>query len=578
MSRRSVRILLLIILAVQCLVMVGWSSTKQNGFLDEYLSLARAHYYYAGSSHSYEIEHSENWRPGTWVETDDLRADLAVPDGGAFTARPFTHSLKQLLTDRNYMGLLNIVNHIFAPDELTFAPGIGLNIALLALTGLLLFSILRALHVSGAAALFGVIWYGFSADAVNTVTYVRFYMLVSFLVALAVRLFLAGWQAQRQAAGAVLGILALSALFLAFRDSELSLILAVILTVGFAAGMLCRKRILQLILFLIPLAAAVAVMFPQFVDILRVLRDPGSVAAGNGAAGWIAEGLLNASPEFLVRNLKVGFWHVGTYFFAGTWSVYLLFGVLAALTVFCIVKRRRAGGGSAAAGNAPEADHAEHAGDTGRTGETRDAERSPADVGFAVILAAAAAGYEILLALAGVSYHNRYHTAVHVLVVLALCFWIDRAVRGLPRKKPVRVVTGAAAAAFLAAVIAAPFTGQAIFYYLYPEDAELLERLEDHREEDTVLLLTNEYYNPFAYDCVHHTGDGTRVLAVYAEQDPARSPELPESFLVWTDGEAAGQKADRIREQIASLESEGYIIELLGEDHISAVYTARRGS
>ena len=554
MSRRSVRILLLIILAVQCLVMVGWSSTKQNGFLDEYLSLARAHYYYAGSSHSYEIEHSENWRPGTWVETDDLRADLAVPDGGAFTARPFTHSLKQLLTDRNYMGLLNIVNHIFAPDELTFAPGISLNIALLALTGLLLFSILRALHVSGTAALFGVIWYGFSADAVNTVTYVRFYMLVSFLVALAVRLFLAGWQARRQAAGAVLGILALSALFLAFRDSELSLILAVILTVGFAAGMLCRKRILQLILFLIPLAAAVAVMFPQFVDILRVLRDPGSVAAGNGAAGWIAEGLLNASPEFLVRNLKVGFWHVGTYFFAGTRSVYLLFGVLAALTVFCIVKRRRAGGGSAAAGNAPEADHAEHAGDTGRTGETRDAERSPADVGFAVIL------------------------AVHVLVVLALCCWIDRAVRGLPRKKPVRVVTGAAAAAFLAAVIAVPFTGQAIFYYLYPEDAELLERLEDHREEDTVLLLTNEYYNPFAYDCVHHTGDGTRVLAVYAEQDPARSPELPESFLVWTDGEAAGQKADRIREQIASLESEGYIIELLGEDHISAVYTARRGS
>ena len=109
--------------------------------------------------------------------------------------------------------------------------------------------------------------------------------------------------------------------------------------------------------------------------------------------------------------------------------------------------------------------------------------------------------------------------------------------------------------------------------YLYTEDRELIEAVQNTDIRDAVVIVTErEDANHSVYDCVLLMPYTARLYPVNKEHQHIDTSDLPDRFLVWSH-----TKAESTEAYTGDLLRAGYSLELMGTTHTSVVYVAEKG-
>ena len=185
---RARRTIIVCVLIAQLAMIAFWTAQRSNYYIDEFFTFEYTHSFTFDKKDVVHSVRSESWQYEQWIDNAVQKRLMEVTEAESLLSQPPMEGLRMLLTRRNYYGLLNLAMAAFASGRITAVPAIVLNAVMFILAQFILYRIAKELTGSFAISAMTVSMYGFSAIAINMVLYVRFYMLVTLLMVLLLRL------------------------------------------------------------------------------------------------------------------------------------------------------------------------------------------------------------------------------------------------------------------------------------------------------------------------------------------------------------------------------------------------------
>lgn len=537
-TRRARRILLACLLALQLALLLFWAGQRSNYYIDELFSFGSAHSYSFAKKDVMYINRSAQWQYGSWVDNAVLKDQLRVSGQESLLRQPPLTALRLLLTGRNYHGLLNLLQSAFAGGEVSMAPAIGLNLLLFLAAQLLLWRIMRELTGSAPVSLLCLAMVGFSGMMISTVLYIRFYMLVTFLLLALLRLHQIMWRLDSLPRCEGLTLLSMALLYLAMKDSEMMFIMGGALAASYAAALLIagqRKKALLYALTVFPASILFALTKTNFIDIAL---HPASYMDGSGAEAWMTEKLLSVNRGRLVALFfKYLAWLSDLLF--GSWYVLCSFMVL----VLILLEVRFLG-----------------------KKKTAPREKGAA-AGFIWVIAAVCGIYYVFAMLVAIP-AERYFMFYTPLLAILLWKLLHELTAGLPARRALLlgclVLTGLGAAAL-------QLIRPEKIDFVYREDRPLLQAVSESGLDHAVVIYTSndKDANHACYECLNLLPDTARLCPI-REGETVDLSQCPETLLVWLHKDREPER------YVAELLEAGYTLSPLGGTHASDVYIAAR--
>ena len=421
------------------------------------------------------------------------------------------------------------------------APAIVFNQVLFVLTQIVLYRIMKDLTGSTAVSILTLMMYGFSGMAISTVLYVRFYMLVTLLLLLLIRIHQRMWQMESLLRCELYTLLCMVLIYFAMKDSELVFIVGGALVTTYAIGLLIRKQFKKGILYIMtvfPVSILYAITKTSFLDIAL---HPEKYAQGNGAEAWMTEKLLTVNRG---RVVSLVFKYLG-------WVSDLLFGswyVLCSFVIIILILLEVKFLGQ-------------------KRPDTRDV--CNGKKGFIWVIVSVCLIYYIfslLVAIPAERYFMFYFPMLTILLwkllhelIADMVFRIEVLICGF-----VLICAGA-----LALQLIRPEK----IDFIYLEDRPLIQAVKDSGIDDAIVIYTDERdANHSTYECINLLPDTAKLYPVKGSNHHIDSEQCPDQVLVWIHYDRSPQS------YVADLLDVGYELAELGSTHASDVYIAKRSS
>ena len=529
------------VLILQLALISFWTSQRSNYYIDELFSFGSAHSFTYDKKDIMYINRSAEWQYESWVDNGLLKKQLEVATDESLLSQTPVQGIRMLLTRRNYHGILNLLMSLFSQGKPSMIPAIVLNMILFVFAQLILYIIMKELTGSFAIAGLTIYMYGFSAMAIATVLYIRFYMLVTLLLLLLVRLHQIMWRQKNLIRCELLTLLSMVLIYFAMKDSELVFIIGASLVTAYAAALLVNKHFKKARVYIVtifPVSLIYAETKTNFIDITLNLEK---YTKGDGAEAWMTSKLLTVNKD---RVISLVFKYLGwiSDLLFGSWYALCCFGFIFMILLEVKLLRKK---------------------------EPAVKDEDKINNGFIWVIAAVCLLYYIFSLLTAIP-AERYF--MFYFPMLAVLFW--KAFHELSRNISYRgdvlivcfflVVFGVASLQF--------FHPEKIDF-VYLEDRSLIQAVKESGIEDAVVIYTDEIdSNHSIYECLNLLPDTAKLYPMKTERHHIDVSNCPDEVLVWIHYDRSPE------DYVSDLLDGGYDMEKLGGTHASDVYIARHSS
>lgn len=162
------------VLILQVLIMIFFGAQKNSYFIDEVASYGLSNSYYAPF-----IQYRDDFELSK-IDQDVFKEYLSVDNQDAFKYDSVFFNQSNDVHPPLYYIIFHTVSSLFEGDYSKWL-GIGINIVIFIFIDIFLFAIVKMIDSEDAALCTVAIW-GFSSAAINTVTFIRMYALLSLMV------------------------------------------------------------------------------------------------------------------------------------------------------------------------------------------------------------------------------------------------------------------------------------------------------------------------------------------------------------------------------------------------------------
>lgn len=527
-------IIFFVITAVQIIAMICWAGQKSNYYIDELYSLGYAQSFTYQWWYPRYITETEDWQYETWLSNETLKAQLETsPEEGVLTV-PLPDALPLIWITRIYFGLLNIFMSVFSPDKLSAIPGAALNLFLFFFIQLLLYQITREITGSNLTSFLVIIMYGFSSIAADITLYIRFYTFIAFLFLWALRLHQIMWRAESSLLKCeLLTVPSMILILIAFKHSELILVLGGALILSFTLGLLFRKYYAKAAAYVLTIGPAGLYYIWKKTGLLQIIFHPENYTGKSGPEGILTRRLFKFSLPRLVDQADFYFRLFGKRLFG---SNYILLGFVILLLALLIIRLAK------------------------RNIQFRVTDR----MSFVSVLFFTSFIY---LVFAFLTYLDIWRYISFLFPLAAVLFWtfFDFLLRDMRFRKQLFLL----GMLMLCVGLYAGETGKSEnIEYLYTADKPFVEKLQNTGIQDAVIInLKGDRHTP--YDCISLMPEDANIYVVNDEHYRMDPSDFPDEVLLWINR----SQGKMMRTYAEDLLSGGYEIKFLGNDHVSNVYT-----
>ena len=335
---KNSKIVLLILIICQCLFAFYWGTKKANFYWDEYFTFQNAHYLtnYAGGgqyiSESDVIKHNE------WMDSRVVRDKFVVGDEESILNEGLAYTIKTFFSYKPYMILLNIWETAFFNGRVSKWSGISINIILLALNQIVLYSLTKKVSNSKAMAMFVVALYGFSGMCVSMTIFVRHYMWVTLMMTLATLLITEIFTSEGIVKNVLYELLLGVVSYLAYLNCPLVILYVgfMVLFVSLMCGFLHKWG--KIIYFSLPILGGgllYVLLFTNYFDYVINPTEHITTTSLSSLSGLLAsaEGFgISVAFERIVKSIKV----IGQMGFGST----KFLGIIVLVSIILLIKNR----------------------------------------------------------------------------------------------------------------------------------------------------------------------------------------------------------------------------------------------
>ena len=286
---------LILLIAAQLLLIGVRTSQKVFYHIDELYTLGYTHAFAYPDKYVF-LDDWKAYRNGEWTTAGTLRQFITVTKEDSVLTLPPVTLLKRFAVRRNYYGILSAVMGLAAPGKLTVRPAVALNMLFHILAVLLLCRILRRFSCPPFLLLAVAIMYGFSVMTVGIAMFARFYCWVELLILAILLLHVRMWEETKPLRFFGFQFLFWIFFYLAFKCSQLMMILGGALGIFYTAALLIYRKYRKAAGYFFPSGSAFLLYFLLQTDLLNVLFHPGQYAGMRGAKGWTTENVVSATP------------------------------------------------------------------------------------------------------------------------------------------------------------------------------------------------------------------------------------------------------------------------------------------
>lgn len=598
--RRKTFLIYMVIILLQIIVILYWANEKSNFFIDELYSKGYASSFTGEGDTAQYITVSSEWKLNEWINNTSLKKYLVVSDEEQIFRLPFSEAVKKLLIGRNYFGLLNIAESMAGYSIVSMRPGILLNMFIFIIVELALLIFMRKIKMDVRSRYLALIMFGFSGYIISCVEYIRFYIIVIMYLIWLINLYYCVWSNNcfKKIIPAEIGILILT--YLAYKNSELTLIFFGAISFCFTIALIITKKRKQFVSY-VAVGICSSIYILAKTDYVNTLFHPAKYSAVNNAAVGASVRISKASLGVIKSNL---YWlmeliehsYFGHYLVIlvaaislTAYSLWMLsrkrddslqkklvtvrrdmmitmavwvgllvlfsyrsMGITVCVIVICILFVRLV---------------LELIGDRINLRKVRLSPES----GFICVLLGTAAIYTLVATMADFKVW-RYYCFAFVLIIIVFWYIWDRI---LTKFVPQEMVCGwyviLLASVSLSTFI--PFRTRNI-EYIYEDDRNFKYAVEQYKEMDTILVVyENKAYEIFSrhetYDCIYQMSENSNIYVVYIEKYLYDEANFTNEFIFW------GHKDMDLSAILDNLSEHGYEIESLGTNHVSQAYMCR---
>ena len=329
MEKNKGKIILLIILIIQCMYMVYWGTQKSGYYVDEFFTYDNAHYISQSTPKRQKLYDADYMEYGKWFTAEELKSTLMVQKDEALLNDSFIHNVKSFVYTKPYMAILNYVEAIFFEGELNWWSSIIINIIFFLINQIVLYKLVMKISGKQTSAFLTMLIYGFCGMAVSMLVYVRFYMYATLLITLFTYLSLLIWDNEMLWRNIIFELLSLITLYIAFRNSPLCAIYGASIVIGISAGLIIKRDWIKFSYYTLPIML-IGVLYVVFMtDYLSIFLNPQQMLAeGNlsvATSGLISELVALNGSLFIDRVIQ--FLHIVCRFLFGHTIIVLVYAL-----------------------------------------------------------------------------------------------------------------------------------------------------------------------------------------------------------------------------------------------------------
>lgn len=527
LSDKRIRgILFVIIVCLQLVFIAYWARQKMNLFVDEEYSLEYASYF-TSVKYGSKMPYTEAFLHNTWIQAKDLKVSYSLePEESLLHTGPWT-MIMLLLKRRIYYGLINIAETILSPGRVSIMPAIVLNMIIFAGIQIVLYKILKKLHIRNEYALWGVAFYGFSSLMIGHTIFIRFYTFTILLFLLVLLLHQKMWEEKNTGMFILEEGTALVLLYFSLKCSELTMIYGGAFVGMYLLMLIVNKKYKTAGLYGIPMLGISLLYLGMKTELLNILLHPSMYVNSSFAKSYTTKNVVNASWGSVWFWLKTHRLWIGQYLFGNT---QILDTILLVLLVLLVWKRDRF---------------------------FQDPSRF-----LMLSLLVTVLIYILFASLSGL-FRPKYVCVVYTLIVIVFLYVFDRAMKDLSWQ----FVIQAGLCVLLAVIVYGTYDHRDI-EYLYEEDTAVVNQLRNNPDLDILFLNCDIDRHHAIYDCVYNAGDQARIFFDDPDME-LMEEEMPDHMFVWTN--------ETMKSEISE-ELPGYEVELVGNNHntFSNIYLAHR--
>lgn len=595
-----------LIMVLQILVILYWGSVKVNYNIDELYSKGYASNITGKPWNAQYITTGQDFRFREWVENAKYKEYVIVSEEERMFCESPLKAARLFLTWKNYMAFLNVAESIAGYSFVSSRPGLALNIVFFVLAEISLLALMKKLGMDDRVRALALAMFGLSRYVLSMAEYIRFYMLLTLFLLLALNLLHRLWNAETWR-GIVLSEAGVAFLaYLSYKNSELSVAFFGALFVSYAiATVLAKKRRHILVNVIIGVAgiAYIGLMTPYIGILLHPERASVLEEVMREARINISGATFSTILDYLawVRSM------IETYYFASRWIFYLLFG---AVTI-CLVLHVEKNGKCLSTGSFPWISKM-RAGTVcallgwlvllflargsvssilvslmmlflliflvaskavGKLNLFRRRSVSP-DMAYMGILLGAVLLYTVFCAMCGYTGAWRYFCFGFISLTIILWFIVDRALK-TGRVQEMSCSLLWILAAFVIVNAGLLFITRNI-EYMYEDERSFISRVEGHQSLNAVLFVTvGDESDRWSisrhdlYDCVNLMSPESMIYTVNLDKYDHDKIDYPKEFVLWS------HVNNDLSTVVADLEEHDYTLEELGTDHCSRAYYCR---
>lgn len=605
----------LAIIVLQLLNMLYWAGMKENYHTDELFSMGYASSYTGVGDTVQYLTDSRYWKYNEWINNKELKEYLLVSEEESILRYPFLQAVVKIVKGRNYLGLLNLAESISGNHNITKWPAIYMNFIFFIVADIILIAIFTRLKMSRPSICLFLALFGFCGYIIGLANYIRFYMLIIMLNLTIILLHQVIWSTDKmwKMMACELGSLAMA--YLSLKNSELTVVFVCALLGSFWIGLLVTKKWKKLLVYSVPLFLAVVYLAlkTKWLDILFNITQymemydklPYDELSG------ILTNIMGASVISVMLRL-IWIFNIFSDYFFGHGILFILFEIL---FTFLIFKTIRAGKpdkkvieickialwifwavimGASVMNSAWMIDNVLTLNSLWPIYGTWikiciiiivllsvyvvlqvlrkliKALKLNNEDGFIVILAGVFIIYSQFAVLAGLQW-TRYYCFGFLTFVIILGYMADRMMKKYQSEQMI---------VYYGILLVLVVTGCLIplktrnIEYIYEEDRMLVNNLKSYQGMDTLLVSIVDENRTMSrhvvYDCVNLLDEKTRIYSIDMLSFEYDEEIFSDEFLLWTN--IIGDVTELINE----FEMNGYEVQFLAEDHLSAVFICRK--
>ncbi len=588
----------IVIIVLQVLVILYWANVKVNYHIDELYSMGYASNFTHNGDIGQYITTSPDFKFGEWVSNSDLKKHLIVSETERASRLPAGTLLKKLITNRNYMILLNIAESIAGLSYVSSAPGLCLNLIFFVIAEVMLIRLMKKLDMDEKVRYLALFMFGFSGYMISAALYIRFYMLVIMIMLVILNCFYKLWISDNWKDIIFLEFAIVVLTYLSYKNSELTIPFFCSIMCGVIPALIITKKRKQLFVSLAVCMLGTIYVF-TLTPIIEIMLHPetyenqmfvgvsASFAIHNSSISTITNYLIWVKELFemlyfnsrtllyvflgvvtialIATNNKENSNGIGDYFKRINPVVWLSFVIwiviltiskemghgvfISLLVLFCIVVI-----GLLQA--------------FGRKLQLQEIINSPEAI-FVSVIAVEAVLYTIFDAVCEFAIW-RYYCFGFVSVIIVLWFLIDRILKRdfLKKANPKLIVV---ITAFVILNALATFLTRNV-ENIYEDEKVFVNSVRANSELDVVLVTAYDegvISRHDTYDCVNMIPETANVFITDIADYEYSKIDYPDDFMLWT------HEGRDISPILNDLSRNGYNIEDLGSDHCSKAYICR---